>query len=53
MNDNLTATIFDIQKNSFIDGPGIRTTVLFKGCKSVFQQRDDVLEEQMCWLRQV
>ena len=32
MNDNLTATIFDIQKNSFIDGPGIRTTVFFKGC---------------------
>jgi len=27
-----TAIIFDIQKNSFIDGPGIRTTVFFKGC---------------------
>lgn len=27
-----TATIFDIQRNSFIDGPGIRTTVFFKGC---------------------
>ena len=32
MSDNITATIFDIQKNSFIDGPGIRTTVFFKGC---------------------
>ena len=26
------ATIFDIQKGSFVDGPGIRTTVFFKGC---------------------
>ena len=32
MNDKNTAIIFDIQKNSFIDGPGIRTTVFFKGC---------------------
>ena len=28
----LTATIFDIERNSFVDGPGIRTTVFFKGC---------------------
>lgn len=27
-----TAEIFDIQRNSFVDGPGIRTTVFFKGC---------------------
>ena len=27
-----TAKIFDIQRNSFVDGPGIRTTVFFKGC---------------------
>ena len=27
-----TAPIFDVQRNSFIDGPGIRTTVFFKGC---------------------
>lgn len=27
-----TATIFDIQHGSFVDGPGIRTTVFFKGC---------------------
>ena len=27
-----TATIFDIQRNSFVDGPGVRTTVFFKGC---------------------
>lgn len=26
------ATIFDIQSDSFVDGPGIRTTVFFKGC---------------------
>lgn len=26
-----TATIFDIQRNSFVDGPGIRTTVFLKG----------------------
>ena len=31
-NNDMIATIFDIQKNSFIDGPGIRTTVFFKGC---------------------
>ena len=27
-----TATLFDIERNSFVDGPGIRTTVFFKGC---------------------
>ena len=27
-----TANLFDIQRNSFVDGPGIRTTVFFKGC---------------------
>jgi len=27
-----TATIFDIQRGSLVDGPGIRTTVFFKGC---------------------
>jgi len=26
------AIFFDIQRNSFVDGPGIRTTVFFKGC---------------------
>ncbi len=24
--------VFDIQRSSFVDGPGIRTTVFFKGC---------------------
>ncbi len=28
----MMATIFDIERNSFVDGPGIRTTVFFKGC---------------------
>ncbi len=28
----MTATIFDIQRSSFVDGPGIRTAVFFKGC---------------------
>lgn len=27
-----TGTIFDIQRASFVDGPGIRTVVFFKGC---------------------
>ena len=26
------AIFFDIQRNSFVDGPGIRTAVFFKGC---------------------
>lgn len=30
--EQLTATIFDIERCSFVDGPGIRTTVFFKGC---------------------
>ena len=29
---DLKAFLFDIQRNSFVDGPGIRTTVFFKGC---------------------
>ncbi len=28
----MRAYIFDLEKNSFVDGPGIRTTVFFKGC---------------------
>lgn len=28
----MVADIFEIQKNSLVDGPGIRTTVFFKGC---------------------
>lgn len=28
----IKATIFDIERGSFVDGPGIRTTVFFKGC---------------------
>ncbi len=28
----MTGQIFDIERNSFVDGPGIRTTVFFKGC---------------------
>ena len=28
----MKAVIFDIERNSFVDGPGIRTTVFFKGC---------------------
>lgn len=28
----MKATIFDIQRGSFVDGPGTRTTVFFKGC---------------------
>lgn len=27
-----TGIVFDIQRNSFVDGPGVRTTVFFKGC---------------------
>ena len=28
----LSAMIFDIERNSYVDGPGIRTTVFLKGC---------------------
>ncbi len=29
---NIKATVFDMQRGSFVDGAGIRTTVFFKGC---------------------
>ena len=29
---SITANVFDIQRSSFYDGPGIRTTVFLKGC---------------------
>lgn len=29
---DIRANIFDIERNSFVDGPGIRTIVFFKGC---------------------
>ncbi len=32
MDKNMTATVFDIQRGSYVDGPGIRTAVFFKGC---------------------
>ena len=28
----MKANIFDIERSSFVDGPGIRTTIFFKGC---------------------
>ena len=28
----MKATIFDIERNSYVDGPGIRTAVFFNGC---------------------
>lgn len=30
----MEGTIFSIQRNSFVDGPGIRTTVFFQGLQS-------------------
>ena len=32
MTPDLTAVLFDLQKFSLVDGPGIRTAVFFKGC---------------------
>lgn len=32
MSKHQTGTIFDIQHMAISDGPGIRTTVFFKGC---------------------
>ena len=32
MNSELTATIFEVREFCLHDGPGIRTTVFFKGC---------------------
>jgi len=31
-NETMKTIIFDIERNSYVDGPGIRTTVFFKGC---------------------
>ena len=28
----LSAMIFDIERNSYVDGPGIRTAIFLKGC---------------------
>ena len=30
--EQVQGTIFDIQRNSYVDGPGLRTTVFLKGC---------------------
>ena len=32
MKGSVESTIFDVERNSFVDGPGIRTTVFLKGC---------------------
>ena len=32
MDETMRANVFNIQRNSIHDGPGIRTTVFFKGC---------------------
>ena len=32
LSEDMKTVIFDIQRNSYVDGPGIRTTVFFKGC---------------------
>ena len=29
---SVTGCVFDVQRGSFVDGPGIRTTIFFKGC---------------------
>jgi hypothetical protein len=35
----LTGVIFDIKKFAIHDGPGIRTTVFFKGCPLTLDHR--------------
>lgn len=54
MND-MTATIFNIERNSFVDGPGIRTTVFFKGCNLhcawCHNPESQSGEAQMMWYR--
>ena len=53
--DKMKATIFDIQRNSFVDGPGIRTTVFFKGCnlrcKWCHNPESQSCEKQMMFYR--
>ena len=51
MND-LTATVFDIQRGSFVDGPGIRTTVFFKGCNlhCAWCHNPEGLEKEPEWM---
>lgn len=56
--DNLTACIFNIQRYSIHDGPGIRTVVFFKGCplqclwcsnpESQYSKPELALDESKC-----
>ena len=46
----MKATIFDISRNSYVDGPGIRTTVFFKGCNFQlnYVSRDELIAAKEC-----
>ena len=50
----MKATIFEIERNSFVDGPGIRTTVFFKGCNLKCKwchnpESQDFYAQMMCY----
>lgn len=52
-NRNITGTIFNIQKFSIHDGPGIRTVVFFKGCPLHCQwcsnPESQLMKRQILW----
>ncbi len=58
MNDSATGLVFDVRRFSIHDGPGIRTTIFFKGCplrcgwchnpESQIPQREAVYWEDRC-----
>lgn len=56
MGNQLTGKIFDIQGFAIQDGPGIRTTVFFKGCPLhcpwCHSPESQKFYEQLCWMSQ-
>ena len=54
----MTGILFNVERSSYVDGPGIRTTVFFKGCnlhckwchnpESIFREKEILLYPDRC-----